>query len=199
MTCIIFPGLLFFPSGLCRWKWLCTEGGVFSRKKDWIRLPYPSTFPNTPCFLWGRGFVVTLPNRDVAPSPRQDLREARSRVYSTQLTRSIWSYCFGGHADCKVRRVAESTSACRQLIAAIMNAVLVFVFESVDFKLPLRNAHYPTESFCGYSAYDALVLLLFPQLSIISQSNFKGCFYYRPVKPGIFFTNTTSQSLNALD
>lgn len=33
MTCIIFPGLLFFPSGLCRWKWLCTEGGVFSRKK----------------------------------------------------------------------------------------------------------------------------------------------------------------------
>lgn len=33
MTCIIFPGLLFFPSGLCRWKLLCTEGGVFSRKK----------------------------------------------------------------------------------------------------------------------------------------------------------------------
>lgn len=33
MTCIIFPGLLVFPSGLSRWKWLCTEGGVFSQKK----------------------------------------------------------------------------------------------------------------------------------------------------------------------
>lgn len=106
--CIIFPGLLFFSVWPLQMEVIMHRGRCVFKKKDWIQLPYPSTFPNTPCFLWGRGFVVTLPNRDVAPSPRQDLREARSRVYSTQLTRSIWSYCFGGHADCNVCRVAES-------------------------------------------------------------------------------------------
>ncbi len=82
---------------------------VFTKKKDRIWLPYPSTFPNTPRFLWGQGYVVALLKRDVAPSPlRQELRGAGSRVYSTQLTETSGATALGRRADCKVRRVAES-------------------------------------------------------------------------------------------
>lgn len=184
--CIIFPGLLFFSVWPLQMEVIMHRGRCVFKKKDWIQLPYPSTFPNTPCFLWGRGFVVTLPNRDVAPSPRQDLREARSRVYSTQLTRSIWSYCFGGHADCNVCRVAESwalavswllrlwtLSLCLSLRALISNCPWGTLITLLN---PSAATRLTTHLFCSF----------FPWLSIISQSNLKGCFCYRPVKPGIF-------------
>lgn len=92
--------------------------------------------------------------------PRQDLKGAMSRVYSTQLTRSIWSYCFGGRADCKVRRVANSRalafswllrlcmlSLCLSLRASISNCPWGTL---ISFLSPSAAPWLTTLSFCSF-------------------------------------------------
>lgn len=92
--------------------------------------------------------------------------EARSRVYSTQLTVSIWCYCFRGEADCKEHSAAGSRVLAvrcfhvyHQLITAIMHAVFVFVYQSSDLQLPSRYGPYLQ------SAFPLLLLIFHPVFS----------------------------------
>ncbi len=198
MTCIIFPGLLFFPSGLSRWKWLCTERGVFSRKKKmWIWLPYPSTFPNTPRFLWGQGYVVALPKRDVAPPPSGRIRgEPGHESTAPSWLEASGATALGRCADCKVRRVAEfqtlavswlwrlyTLSLCLSLIASISNC-----------------------------PWGTIITLLSPSVALLPVLLLCSAFNHQPIKSRVFsttllsaldifsfFTNTTSWKLDALD
>lgn len=200
MTCIIFPGLLFFLSGLYRWKWLGTEGGFHKKRLNLTSLPkYFPVHPLLPLRPGIRGCITEAWCRPI-PLLRQDLRGARSQVYNTQLTGSIWSYCFGA-TRCWLRSTpcGRIPNARWQLIVVIMHAVLMFFFEIVHFKLALRNNYYTTESFCGSTASSALVVLLF----LFNHQPIKSMGFSTTVQSWLgifsFYTNTTSWKLDPLD
>lgn len=201
MTCIIFPGLLVFrlvsPDG----SDYAQREVCFHKKKDRIWLPYPSTFPNTPRFLWGQGYVVALLKRDVAPSPlRQDLRGAESGVYSTQLTETSGATALGRRADCKVRRVAESQTLTVSWLRRLCTLSLC-----LSLRASISNCPWGTI----ITLLSPSVAPLLPALLLCS---FSSAFNHQPIKSRVFsstvqsglgifsfFTNTTSWKLDALD
>lgn len=175
---------------------------VFTKKKDRIWLPYPSTFPNKiicQWFLWGQGYVVALPKREVSPSPlRQELRGAGSRVYSTQLTETSGATALGRCADCKVRRVAES-----QTLAVSWLRRLCTLSLCLSLRASISNCPWGTI----ITLLSPSVAPLLPALLLCS---FSSALNHQPIKSrvfsstvqsglGIFSFFTNSWKLDALD
>ncbi len=202
MTCIIFPGLLFFPSGLSRWKSLCTEGGVFS----WNYFFFESDFltqvlSQTPHASFGAR-DTWLHYRSVMPPhpPSGRIRgEPGHESTAPSWLEASGATALGRCADCKVRRVAEfqtlavswlwrlyTLSLCLSLIASISNC-----------------------------PWGTIITLLSPSvalLPVLLLCSFSSAFNHQPIKSRVFsttllsaldifsfFTNTTSWKLDALD
>ncbi len=196
MTCIIFPGLLVFPSGLSRWKWLCTEGGVFSQKKkiesDFLTQVLSQTprasFEARDTWLHYRSVMSPHP-----PSGRSwggPGHESTAPSWLKHLELLLWGDALIAESQTLavswLRRLC-TLSLCLSLRASISNCpwgtIITLLSPSVAPLLP------------------ALLLCSFS--SAFNHQPIKSRVFSSTVQSGLgifsFFTNTTSWKLDALD